>query len=189
MASKESLQKKLTRVRKPRVHIVTDVETGNSIEMPELPFVVGVLGEFSGHNTDPRPLRDRRFVEVNPDNFDEILASIKPRLSLSVENRLKDEEKPIEGNTRAPQLSAVLEFERLEDFEPHKIAEKVPFLKDLVDLRTRLMDLKGSMDGRMKFEELLEQTVRDEDQRKKLAAEIEKFKAAESSKSKEGQGK
>jgi type VI secretion system protein ImpB len=170
MAGREGMQRKLSRVRRPRVHIVTDVETGKSIEMPELPFVVGVLGDFLGHPSQAQaPLRDRRFVEINPDTFDGVLKSMKPRLSLQVENRLKADD----SNKALP---TVLNFESLEDFEPHRVAEQVPYLKELVDMRSRLNDLKGSMDGRIAFEELLEQAVRDSKQREQLAAEIEKFK-------------
>jgi type VI secretion system protein ImpB len=144
--------------------------------MPELPFVVGVLGNFSGQPAEPLPqLRDRRFIEINPDNFDEILKSMKPRLSLTVENRLQ-ERKTDEGKADAGQLTEVLQFESLEDFEPHRIAEKVSYLKDIVDLRTRLNDLKANMAGRIAFEEMLETTIRDEATRTRLRDEIKKFK-------------
>jgi len=171
MPGKEGLQKKLTRVRKPRVHIVMDVATGNAIEMPELPFIVGVVGDFSGQPAEPlASLRDRRFVEVNPDNFDDVLKTMKPRLSLRVDNRLEKDK------ADAGQLSAVLNFETLEDFEPHKVAEQVPYLKEMLDLRTRLNDLKGSMDGRTSFEEMLDEAIRDKDKRAELAEQIKKFK-------------
>jgi type VI secretion system protein ImpB len=171
MAGKESFQKKITRVRKPRVHIVTDVETGKAIEMAELPFVIGVLGEFVGQPAEPlAPLRDRRFVEITPDTFDEVLKKMKPRLSLRVDNRLEP------GKSSTEQLSTVLEFDSLEDFEPQRVAQKVPYLKELVDLRTRLNDLKGTMDGRIAFEEMLEAAVRDPEKRKQLADEIERYK-------------
>jgi type VI secretion system protein ImpB len=171
MAGKEGMQRKLSRVRPPRVHIVTDVETGKAVEMPELPFVVGVLGEFSGHpKGEQTALRDRRFVEITPDNFDKVLESMKPRLSLRVDNRLE------EGQADAGQLSAELEFKSLEDFEPHRVAEQVPYLRKLVDLRSKLNDLRADMDGRENFEELLDKTIRDTETRKQLAGEIQKFK-------------
>ncbi len=90
--ARESTQHKLDRVRSPRVHITYDVETGGAIELKELPFVVGVLGDFTGQPTEPLPkLKERKFVEVNPDNFDSVLEGMKPHLAFSVENKLSDE--------------------------------------------------------------------------------------------------
>ena len=90
--ARESTQHKLDRVRSPRVHITYDVETGGAIELKELPFVVGVLGDFTGQPTEPLPkLKDRKFVEVNPDNFDTVLEGMKPHLAFSVENKLSDD--------------------------------------------------------------------------------------------------
>jgi type VI secretion system protein ImpB len=166
----KSLQHKLTRVRPPRVHITTDVETGSAIEMLELPFVVGVLGDFSGQPASPlAPVRDRNFVEVNPDNFDTVLKGMKPRLVVSVDNKL-DKTRP------DSKLSLELNFTELEDFEPHRVAGQVPELKKLVDLRTKLTDLKGSLQGNPNFEELLDNTIRNTDSRGQLASEIEKSK-------------
>lgn len=167
----QSLQKKLTRVRPPRVHITTDVETGDAIEMKELPFVVGVLGDFSGQPLEQLPdVRDRKFVEINPDNFDAVLESMKPRLSLSVENKLQPD-KPDGGK-----LKLDLTFNSLEDFEPQRIAQQVPALKELLDLRTKLGDLKVSFQGNPKFEEQLDEIVRSTEKRAQLAGEIEKSK-------------
>jgi type VI secretion system protein ImpB len=166
----KSLQHKLTRVRPPRVHITTDVETGSAIEMLELPFVVGVLGDFSGQPAAPlAQVRDRSFVEVNPDNFDSVLKAMKPRLLMRVDNKL-DKSNP------DSKIGVELNFSELEDFEPHRVAEQVPELKKLVDLRTKLSDLKGSLQGNPKFEELLDETVRNTDKRGQLAGEIEKSK-------------
>src|SRR5689334_23851753 len=89
---RESTQQKLSRVRAPRVHVTYDVEVGDAIEMKELPFVMGVLGDFTGQPEQPLPrLRDRKFVEVNPDNFDQVLEGMKPHLSFSVENKLSED--------------------------------------------------------------------------------------------------
>lgn len=167
----QSLQKKLTRVRPPRVHITTDVETGAAIEMLELPFVVGVLGDFSGQPAEPlADVRDRKFTEINPDNFDAALKAMKPRLSLTIENKL-DRTKPDPGK-----LAVELKFESLEDFEPHRIAQKVPAMKSLLELRTKLSDLKSSLEGNPKFEDLLDATVRNTETRGQLAGELEKSK-------------
>jgi type VI secretion system protein ImpB len=89
----ESVQKRLARVRSPRVHVTYDVETGGAIETKELPFVMGVLGDFSGQPVDPLPkLKDRRFVEITLDNFDGVLESMKPHVAFSVDNKLSEEE-------------------------------------------------------------------------------------------------
>lgn len=167
----KSLQHKLTRVRPPRVHITTDVETGGAIEMVELPFVVGVLGDFSGQPAEAQPLvRDRKFVEVNPDTFDGVLKAMKPRLVYSADNKLD------KNNPDAGKLSVELNFESLEDFEPQRVAEQVPALKALMDLRTKLNDLKGSLQGNPNFEELLDTAIRSEAARGQLANELQKSK-------------
>src|SRR5919108_5081033 len=112
MASKESTQHKLDRVRPPRVQITYDVETGGAIELKELPFVTGVLGDFTGQPEQPLPkLKDRKFVEVNPDNFDTVLEGMKPHLAFSVENKLSED-------ANAPQLKVDLHFKSMDDFEP-----------------------------------------------------------------------
>lgn len=165
----KSLQHKLTRVRPPRVHITTDVETGAAIEMVELPFVVGVVGDFSGQPAVPlASVRDRKFVEITPDNFDTVLKAMNPRLSLTVQNKL------VRDDPKAARLKVDLTFESLEDFEPHRIAEQVPALKQLVDLRTKLSNLKSSLQGNIKFEELLQEAVQNTEKRGQLATEIKR---------------
>ncbi len=165
--AKQSTQHKLDRVRPPRVHVTYDVEVGDAIEMKELPFVVGVLGDFTGQPTEPLPkLRDRKFVEVNPDNFDSVLEGMKPHLSFAVENKLSED-----GD--APQLKVDLHFKSLEDFEPQNVAKQVKPLKELLDLRTRLSDLRGSLQGNDKLEELLLDAVGDQGKLDKLKKEME----------------
>jgi type VI secretion system protein ImpB len=165
----QSLQKKLTRVRPPRVHITTDVETGDAIEMKELPFVLGVLGDFSGQPLEDLPaVRDRKFVEITPDNFDAVLEKMQPRVSLSVENKLQPD-KPNPGK-----LGIDLTFKTLEDFEPQRIAQRVPAMKELLDLRTKLGDFKGSLQGNPKFEEQLDEIVKNTEKRSQLTGEIQK---------------
>src|SRR5262252_7039439 len=108
--AKQSTQHKLDRVRPPRVHVTYDVEIGDAIELKELPFVMGVLGDFTGQPTEPLArLRDRKFVEVNPDNFDSVLEGMKPHLAFSVENKLSED-------ANAPNLKVDLKFTKLEDF-------------------------------------------------------------------------
>jgi type VI secretion system protein ImpB len=164
--AKQSTQHKLDRVRPPRVHVTYDVEIGDAIEMKELPFVMGVLGDFTGQATEPLPrLRDRKFVEVTPDNFDSVLEGMKPHLAFSVENKLSED-------ADAQQLRVDLQFKSLEDFEPENVAKQVKPLKELLDLRTRLSDLRGSLQGNDKLEELLLDAVGDKDKLAKLQKEI-----------------
>jgi type VI secretion system protein ImpB len=162
----ESVQKKLERVRAPRVHIKYDVETGGAIEMKELPFVMGVLGDFTGHPEEPlAKLKERKFVEVTPDNFDDVLESMKPHLQFSVENVLSDE-------PDAGKLGVNLKFESLDDFSPDRVAQQVDPLKKLLELRQSLADLRGSLQGNEKLEEILQETLGDEEKLKKLRDEL-----------------
>ncbi|MBS1859913.1 MAG: type VI secretion system contractile sheath small subunit [Acidobacteria bacterium] len=166
----ESLQHKLDRVRSPRVHITYDVETGGAIEKKELPFVMGVFGDFTGMPEEPLPrLKDRKFVEINPDNFDTVLGAMKPHLSFSVENKISDD-------PEAGQLKVDLRFRSMEDFEPTQVARQVKPLKELLDLRTRLSDLRGSLQGNDKLDELLQSALRDGEKLDKLKGEIEQGK-------------
>jgi len=164
--AKQSTQHKLDRVRPPRVHVTYDVEVGDAIELKELPFVMGVLGDFTGQPTEPLPrLRDRKFVEVNPDNFDSVLEGMKPHLSFSVENKLSED-------SNAPQLKVDLHFKSMDDFEPENVARQVKPLKELMDLRTKLSDLRGSLQGNDKLEELLLDAVGDKNKLDKLKKEM-----------------
>ncbi|MEO8595151.1 MAG: type VI secretion system contractile sheath small subunit [Candidatus Solibacter sp.] len=160
-----STQHKLDRVRPPRVQITYDVEVGDAIEVKELPFVMGVMGDFTGQSKEPlAKLKDRKFVEVNPDNFDDVLASMKPRLAYSVENKLsKDPDS---------KLSVDLNFKTMDDFSPENVARQVGPLKELLDLRGRLSDLRGNMQGNDKLEELLREAVSDKSKLAKLREEI-----------------
>jgi type VI secretion system protein ImpB len=162
----ESLQHKLDRVRSPRVHITYDVETGGAIEKKELPFVMGVFGDFTGMPEEPLPrVRDRKLVEINPDNFDSVLAAMKPHLAFSVENKLSED--PNVG-----QLSVNLQFRSMDDFEPAAVARQIKPLRELLDLRTKLGDLRGSLQGNDKLDEALQNALRDTEQLNKLKSEI-----------------
>ena len=164
--AKESVHKKLERVRPPRVNISYEVETGGALEVKELPFVMGVLADFTAQPTDELPkLKDRKFVEVSLDNFDDVLASMQPHLAFSVDNKLTDDPK-------AGKIQVDLTFESLDDFSPDRVAQKVDPLKKLLELRGQLADLRGKVQSNDKLEEILTATLSDEEKRKKLAAEL-----------------
>jgi type VI secretion system protein ImpB len=165
---RESTQHKLDRVRSPRVHITYDVEVGGAIELKELPFVVGVLGDFTGQPEQPlAKLKERKFVEVNPDNFDSVLDAMKPHLSFAVDNKLSED-------PEAANLKIELRFRSMDDFAPENVARQVKPLKELLDLRTRLSDLRGSLQGNDKLEELLLEAVGNTEKLEKLKGEIGK---------------
>ncbi len=162
----ESTQHKLDRVRAPRVHITYDVETGGAIEMKELPFVMGVLADLSGQPVEPLPkLKERKFVEVTPDNFDDVLKSMRPHLAFKVENLLAED-------PDAGQLGVDLRFDSMDDFSPDRVAEQVPALKKLLELRTQLADLRGSLQGNDKLDEILQETLSSEEKLNQLRTEI-----------------
>jgi type VI secretion system protein ImpB len=164
--AKQSTQHKLDRVRPPRVHVTYDVEVGDAIEVKELPFVMGVFGDFTGQPESPLPkLKDRKFVEVTPDNFDNVLEGMKPHVAFSVENKLSDD-------PEAGQLKVNLHFKSLEDFEPEQVAKQVKPLREMLDLRTKLSDLRGSLQGNDKLEELLLDAVSNTESLGKLKTEI-----------------
>lgn len=163
--AKASLQHKLDRVRPPRVQITYDVEIGDAVEVKELPFVLGVLGDFTGQPTQPLArLRDRKFTEVNPDNFDEVLKAMKPHLAYSVENKLSED-------ADAGQLKVDLKFESLDDFAPENVARQVKPLRELLDLRTRLSDLRGTLQTNEKLDEVLQAAIKG-DKLNKLRSEL-----------------
>jgi type VI secretion system protein ImpB len=169
--AKESVHKKLERVRPPRVHVTYDVEVGDAIEVKELPFVMGVLADLSGQPTEALPkLKDRRFVEITPDNFDGVLESFKPHLSLEVDNKLSDE-------ADAGKLRVDLDFKSLDDFDPANVAKNVKPLKELLDLRQKLGDLRGALQGNEKLDDLLMEAVGNTQKADQLKKEIEKEKA------------
>jgi type VI secretion system protein ImpB len=151
MPKKESIQEKLGRVRPPRVHIKYEVEIGDAIELKELPFVVGVLGDFSGKPDKPLPpVRDRKFVEIDRDNFNQVMLGMSPRLTYRVDNKL--------DNT-GTKMNVELRFKSLEDFEPDKVVQQVEPLRQLVEARRRLSDLLSKMDGNDRLEELLQEVI------------------------------
>lgn len=167
----EGIHAKLGRVRAPRVHISYDVEVGGAIEMKELPFVMGVLGDFTGQPVEPLArLKDRKFVEVTPDNFDEVLQRMRPHLSFKVDNRLSDE---------AGKIGVDLHFHSLDDFAPDRVAEQVEPLRKLLELRRQLSDLRGSLQGNDKLEEILQATLHDQEALGRLKQELQPEGAAD----------
>src|ERR671913_391734 len=149
----ESLQKKLDRVRKPRVHITYDVETEGASVTKELPFVVGVLGDFPGQPTEPlKPMKDRKFVQIDRDNFNDVMARMTPGLNTRVENTLKGD-----GSEMAVQLK----FNSMEDFEPGRVVEQVEPLRKLMETRQKLTELLGKVDMADAFERQLEDLLKD----------------------------
>jgi type VI secretion system protein ImpB len=159
----ESIHDKLKRVRKPRVHITYDVETEGAVVQKELPFVVGVMGDFSGDPTQKLPnLKDRKFVQIDRDNFNQVMASMKAGLNLKVANTL-------EGDG---EMAVNLKFESLEDFEPGRVAMQVDPIRKLLETRNKLRDLISKVDRSDELEELLEQVLRNEKDLKKLSDEL-----------------
>jgi type VI secretion system protein ImpB len=164
MPSKESLQHKLDRVRPPRVQITYDVEVGGAIELKELPFVVGVMGDFVGKPEEPLPaLKNRKFVEIDPDNFNQVMAGMKPRLAYSIENKLQDD---------GSKLGVELNFNSIEDFEPDNIVQQVEPLRKLIEARQKLSDLRSKMDGNEKLENMLESIISDTEKQKQLSESL-----------------
>ncbi len=161
-----STQKKLERVRPPRINISYEVETGGAIEMKELPFLMGVMGDFTGHATEPLPkLKDRKFVEVTPDNFDDVLASMKPHLGFTVENKLSED-------PNVAKLGVDLHFRSMDDFAPDAVAKQVKPLRELLELRTELANLRASLQTNEKLDEVLQETLGDADKMSKLKSEL-----------------
>ena len=149
--AQESTQQKLDRVRPPRVHITYDVEIGDAIEMKELPFVMGVLSDLSGNPDEPLPrLRDRKFVEIDRDNFNSVMKGMKPRLAFKTENKLADDDS---------QLAVEMRFNSIEDFEPERVVEQVEPLKKLLEVRRQLSGLLSKTDGNDRLNDRLQEII------------------------------
>ena len=159
-----SIHDKLNRVRKPRVHITYDVETEGAMVQRELPFVVGVLGDFSGDPTQPlRPLGDRKFIQIDRDNFNDVMTRIGPGLNLKVDNKLADD---------GSQMAVDLKFNSIDDFDPGAIVNQVPALKALLDTRNKLRDLMSKADRSEHLETLLEQVLQNQKELDALSSEL-----------------
>ena len=159
-----SVHDKLNRVRKPRVHISYEVETEGAQIQRELPFVVGVMGDFSGDPTQPlRPLTERKFVQIDRDNFDDVMARMAPGLKLKVDNTLAGD---------GSQMAVDLKFNKMEDFDPARVAAQVPALQALMDTRNKLRDLMSKVDRSEELENLLEQVLKSEAELKSLSGQL-----------------
>ncbi len=159
-----SVHDKLNRVRKPRVHITYDVETEGAQIQRELPFIVGVMGDFSGDPTQPlRPLGERKFVQIDRDNFDDVMARMAPGVKLKVDNTLAGD---------GSQMAVDLKFNKMEDFEPARVAAQVPALQALIETRNKLRDLMSKVDRSEELENLLEQVLKSEQELKSLSGQL-----------------
>lgn len=157
---KESLQHTLDRVRAPRVQITYDVEVGDAIEMKEIPFVVGVLGDFSGNPDQPLPkMKDRKFIEIDRDNFNSVLEGANPRLAYRVDNKIAND---------GTQIPVELRFKSLDDFHPEQVASQVGPVAKLVEARKKLSDLLNKLDGNETLDDLLQDVISSTDALEKL---------------------
>ena len=160
----ESTQHKLDRVRPPRVQITYDVEIGDAIVMKELPFIVGIMANLSGQPEEPLPpLRDRKYVEIDRDNFNDILKSVAPRLALKVKNTLADDDSS---------LGVELKFNNLDDFSPLNLIKQIEPMRKLYEARTRLADLTTKLDGNDKLDALLQDIITNTDGLKEIQASV-----------------
>lgn len=159
-----SINDKLERVRKPRVHIKYEVETEGAVVERELPFVVGVMGDFSGNPSEPlRSLKDRKFVQIDRDNFNDVMARLAPELNFKVKNTLANDDSEFAVN---------LKMKSMDDFDPARVAEQVPALKSLIETRNKLRDLMTKIDRSEELEGLLEQVLQNEEQLKKFSNDL-----------------
>ena len=159
-----SIHEKLSRVRRPRVHITYEVETEGAQVVRELPFVVGVLGDFTGDPREPlRPLAERKFIQIDRDNFNEVMQRLGPGLQLKVDNKLGD------GGDMIP---VELRFNSIEDFEPGRVLQQVPALKALLETRDRLRDLLSKADRSEQLETMLEQILKNPNELGRLTEEL-----------------
>jgi type VI secretion system protein ImpB len=167
MAKKDSVQKRLERVRPPRVQLTYDVEIGDAIEQKELPFVMGVLGDFTGQQDPDKPLpklKDRKFVNVDLDNFDEVLSGMAPRATYRVKNKLSPE---------GGEFAVNLAFNKMDDFRPESVVDQVAPLRKLLEARTKLSDLRNKLAGNEKLEDVLAEVLSNTEKLKQLSAEAQ----------------
>jgi type VI secretion system protein ImpB len=168
MAKKDSVQKRLEKVRPPRVQLSYDVEVGEAVEQKELPFVMGVLGDFTGQQDPDKPLpklKDRKFVNVDLDNFDDVVKGMAPQAAYRVQNKLSAE---------GGEFAVNLKFEKLDDFRPEAVVQQVEPLRKLLEARTKLADLRNKLAGNEKLEDLLGDVLHNTEALQKLSAEAQK---------------
>ena len=165
MAKRESVQKKLQRIRSPRVQLTYDVEVGDAREVKELPFLVGVLGDFSAASElEKTKLKDKKFITVDLDNIDEVMESLAPRANFQVENTLTEE---------GGKMSVDLTFNSMDNFKPEQVVQQVDPLRRLVEARERLTDLRNKISNNERLEDLLDEVLKSTDQIRKMSVEAE----------------
>lgn len=168
MAKKDSVHKKLDKVRPPRVQLTYDVEVGDAIEQKEIPFVVGVLGDFTGQRDADKPmprLKERKFVSVDMDNFDDVMKGMAPKAAFRVKNKLSE---------AGGEFAVNLNFSKMEDFRPEAVVEQVEPLRKLLEARTKLSDLRNKLAGNDKLEDILGDVLSNTEQLAKLGQEARK---------------
>ncbi len=165
MSKQESVQKRLQKIRPPRVQMTYDVEIGDAIESKELPFVMGVVGDFGGNSeVEQKRLKERKFVNIDRDNFDEVLKGVEPRATYQVENTLAGD-----GSSFAVDLR----FKSMDDFRPEAVVEQVEPLRKLLDARTKLADLRNKLAGNDKLEDLLSEVLSSTDKLAELGQQAD----------------
>lgn len=165
MAKRESAQKKLQRVRPPRVQLTYDVDVGDAKESKELPFVVGVMGDFSAASElEKTKLKDKKFINVDLDNIDEVMESLAPRAAFQVDNTISED---------GGRMSVDLNFKSMNDFKPENVVQQVDPLRKLVEARERLTDLRNKISNNERLEDLLDDVLKNTDQVRKLSAEAD----------------
>ena len=151
MAKKESVQQKLSRIRAPRVKLTYDVEKGDGIEQKEIPFVVGVISDLSGNPTEPLPkIKERKFVSIDGDNFDDVLGGISPRATFRVPNKI---------GSQGGEFAVELNFKQIDDFRPEAVVQQVEPLKKLLEARSKLADLRNKLAGNDRLEDILQDVL------------------------------
>ena len=163
MAKRESVQKRLQRVRPPRVHLTYDVEIGDAIEQKEVPFALGVLGDFSANSEKPQPkLKDKKFINIDMDNIDEVMAGLEPRAVYRVPNKLTD---------KGGEFAVDLKFKSVDDFRPEAVVQQVEPLRKLLEARTKLADLRNKLAGNEALEDILNDVLTNTEQLELLGKE------------------
>jgi type VI secretion system protein ImpB len=160
---KESLQKKVGRVRPPRVQITYDVQVGDAIEKRDLPFVVGVMADLSGMPEKPLPpIAKRKFIAIDRDNVNDVMKKIGPRLAFKVPNRLSEDD---------TKLNVELRFESMDDFQPARVAQQITPLRKLLELRNSLANLRSTLIGNEKLDNLLQEMIQSEELLRRAGSE------------------
>ncbi len=160
----ESIHNKLKRVRKPRVHITYDVEANGTSAQRELAFVAGVMGDYSGDNAATRkPLKERKFTNIDSENFNDVMTKVNPKLELQVENTLAND---------GTKMGVDLDFKKMDDFSPEAIVDQVEPLKKLLEARNKLRDLLSKADRSEELEKVLEEILQNTDNVAEISKEL-----------------